>query len=116
MTLELEKLSEPIQRMAQGAAKRREQENVLLDALMQKLHENRTAWERIEKAMDTAVNTLDMKWYRGARPLNHVEPLDAAIDVGQPPGHAGGLRWLADRAQSPRRFSLLCDQRGHYRL
>ncbi|HZD10543.1 MAG TPA: DNA double-strand break repair nuclease NurA [Candidatus Binatia bacterium] len=88
MTLELEKLSEPIQRMAEGAAKRREHENVLLDALMQKLWENRTAWERIEKAVDTAVNTLDMKWYRAARPLNHEEPLDAAIDAPTPPAVA----------------------------
>ena len=88
MTLELEKLTEPIERMAQGAAQRRDNENVLLDALLQKLRENRTAWEKIEKAVDTAKGTLDMKWYRSARPLNHDEPLDAAIGVPPPPPQA----------------------------
>lgn len=83
MTLELEKLSEPIQRMAEGAAKRREQENVLLDVLLEKLRAHRTAWEKIDKAIDVARNTVDMKWYRGAAPLDHNEPLDAAI---APPG------------------------------
>lgn len=88
MTLELEKLSEPIQRMAEGAARRREQENVLLDELMRKLHEHRTAWDKIEKAMDTATGTLDMKWYRGARPLTHDEALDEAFDAPPPPTEA----------------------------
>ena len=85
MTLELEKLSEPIQRMAEGAARRREQENVLLDVLLEKLREHRTAWDKIDKAVDTARNTLDMKWYRGAAPLNHDEPLDAAVNAPPPP-------------------------------
>lgn len=88
MTLELEKLSEPIQRMAEGAARRREQENVLLDVLLRKLREHRTAWDKIDKAMDTAVNTLDMKWYRSARPLTRDEPLDAAFDAPKAPAEA----------------------------
>lgn len=79
MTLEFEKLTEHVERMAQGAAQRREQENVLLEALLEKLQQKRSAWEEIEEAVERATQAVDMKWYRGARPVTHEEPLDTPV-------------------------------------
>ncbi|MFW6070265.1 MAG: DNA double-strand break repair nuclease NurA [bacterium] len=88
MTLELEKLTGDIETMARGAYQRRQEENALLEHLLQKLREHRTAWQKIDRAMTTAVNSVDMKWYRGACPLSDREPLDAPIPAPAPPPSA----------------------------
>jgi hypothetical protein len=88
MTLELEKLTSEIEAMAQGAYQQRQQENEFLDMLLRKLHDHREAWGKIDRALEKAEYTVDMKWYRGAKPLNRREPLDAVIPAPRPPQRA----------------------------
>ncbi|MDX1662836.1 MAG: DNA double-strand break repair nuclease NurA [Candidatus Promineifilaceae bacterium] len=88
MTLELEKLTNEIETMAQGAYRRREATNAVLEELMRRLRAHRTAWDTLEEALGRAMRELDMKWYRAARPLDDREPLDAVVPPPHPPAEA----------------------------
>lgn len=86
--LELEKLSDEVENMAQGAYELRQESGEFLEELLQKLAAHRTAWAKLDSALRTAVHELGLKWYRSARPLDQREPLDAAIDAPPPPAQA----------------------------
>lgn len=102
MTLELEKLTAEVEQMARGAYRQREQNDKFLDDLLEKLQTNRIAWEKISSAMKTAAEKTDPKWYRAARPLDEVEPLDVTVKHPLPPEEAiviagDGSQILPDR-------------------
>ncbi|MDT8305705.1 MAG: DNA double-strand break repair nuclease NurA [Anaerolineae bacterium] len=86
--LELEKLSDEVEKMAQGAYELRQESGELLDDLLQKLAAHRTAWAKIDNSLRTAVGELGLKWYRSARPLDEREPLDAVVAAPPPPAQA----------------------------
>ena len=88
--LELEKLSDEVEKMARGAYELRQESGELLDDLLQKLEAHATAWSKIDACLRTAVRDLDpkLKWYRSARPLDAREPLNAAIDPKPVPAQA----------------------------
>jgi len=113
MTLELEKLTDEVERMAAGAYRRQQASDQLLEALEKKLRTNGRAWERIAAALDMARNhsQVDMNRYRSARPLDDGEPLDAAIPAPSPPLAAtvvasDGSQILPDR-HAPYLYSLV---------
>lgn len=88
MTLELEKLTVEVEKMAQGAYQQQQQNDLFLDRLLEKLRANRTAWEKIRAAMTTALAKTDPKWYRAARPLDEKEPLDVVVAAPSSPDEA----------------------------
>lgn len=88
MTLELEKLTGEVEEMAQGAYQQRQQNDKVLEGLLEKLRANRVAWDKIREAMKTAEQKTDPKWYRAARPLDEVEPLDVVVEPPPPPDEA----------------------------
>lgn len=86
--LELEKLSDEVEKMAQGAYQLRQESGEFLDDLLQKLTIHATAWAKIDHSLRVAVNELGLKWYRSARPLDDREPLDAVVDAPAAPPQA----------------------------
>ena len=102
MTLELDKLTAEVQQMAMGAYQQRQQNDRFLEELLEKLRTNRVAWEKVWSALETASKKTDPKWYRAARPLDEVEPLDVAAVHPLPPAEAtviaaDGSQILPDR-------------------
>ncbi|MDX1686634.1 MAG: hypothetical protein R3248_01510, partial [Candidatus Promineifilaceae bacterium] len=104
MTLELEKLTNEVEKMARGAYRQQQASDQLLEALREKLRANRSAWERIDAALEMAMEhpQIDLKYYRSARPLDDAQPLDAAIPAPPPPETAtvvasDGSQILPDR-------------------
>jgi hypothetical protein len=86
--LELEKLSDEVEKMAQGAYQLRQESGEFLEDLLRKLAAHATAWSKIDHSLRIAVNELGLKWYRSARPLDQREPLDAVIDAPAAPPQA----------------------------
>lgn len=102
MTLEFEKLTPEIERMAQGAYQRAQHRNILLDEAEHRLHHYATAWDIIERRIALAQGLTDEKFFRAARPVEHDEPLDAVIDAPPAPPQAtitasDGSQILPDR-------------------
>lgn len=102
MALEFEKLAPEIERMAQSAYQRAQQHSALLDAAEAQLKKYATDWETVESAMAMAVAEADMKFLRAARPVDHIDPLDAQLDAPLPPDAAtlmatDGSQILPDR-------------------
>jgi len=113
MTLELEKLTGHVEKMAEGAYRRQQANDQLLETLREKLRTNRRAWERIDNALEMALDhpQIDLKYYRSARPLDDGQPLDAAIPAPPPPETAtvvasDGSQILPDR-HAPYLYSLV---------
>ncbi len=88
MSLEFEKLVDSLDRMARGAAKRRQQHKEIISDVMHTLEQFAEDWEAIESALERARELSDPKHYRSARPLNHQEPLNAQINPPIPPAQA----------------------------
>ncbi len=85
MTLEFEKLTGDLENMAQTTARRHELRRQRLDMVLDTLAKNRTNWTAVSQALALAKAKGDEKQYRSARPFDHEEPLDAAIDPPPPP-------------------------------
>ncbi len=102
MTLELEKLAEPIARMASSTARQRLNRQAEVADLLDRLHAERQAWDRLAAALTLARQETDVKFFRAARPLDQAEPLDANVPPPQPPEQAtliatDGSQILPDR-------------------
>ena len=113
MTLELEKLTDEVEQMAQGAYRQQQASDQLLEALQEKLRRNARAWERIDAALTLARehSQIDLKYYRSARPLDDEEPLNEPIPAPAPPEAAtvvasDGSQILPDR-HAPYLYSLV---------
>lgn len=113
MTLELEKLTDEVEQMAQGAYRQQQASDRLLEALREKLGASAQAWERIDAALEMALDhpQIDLKYYRSARPLDDNRALDAAIPAPAPPAEAtvvasDGSQILPDR-HAPYLYSLV---------
>lgn len=101
--------------MAQGAYRQQQASDQLLEVLQEKLRNNAQAWERIDAALEMALDPdnpqVDRKYYRSARPLDDEEPLNAAIRAPAAPEAAtvvasDGSQILPDR-HAPYLYSLV---------
>jgi hypothetical protein len=102
MTLELEKLTAEIEEMVVSASNGQQARQRLLDEALDKMHASATDWERIENCLMLALERVDRKKYRSARPLDKNEPLNAAVAPGRSPREAtivatDGSQILPDR-------------------
>lgn len=88
MTLEFEKLTHELEKMATTAARRQQHQAQRAIALREALDRFAGDWEAIDYALDTAKAEADEKFYRSARPLNRIEPLNATIAAPAPPAEA----------------------------
>ena len=88
MTLEIEKLTTGIDGMAQAAAERLERSRETAVELLQLLNQYADDWDSIEAALAQAARLADPKRYRSARPFDHTELLNAAINPPPPPERA----------------------------
>jgi hypothetical protein len=88
MTLEFEKLTGDLEKMALTTGRRLELRRERLDIALETLKTNRTNWTAVSTALTLAKEKGDEKQYRSARPFDHEEPLDAAIDPPPPPAEA----------------------------
>ncbi|MDX1615132.1 MAG: DNA double-strand break repair nuclease NurA [Candidatus Promineifilaceae bacterium] len=88
MTLEIEKLTADIEQMAQGTRDRQQERRDLVQEALARLRSHGTDWTAVEAALDRALQQVNRKRFRAARPLDHEEPLDAAIDPGPLPDTA----------------------------
>ncbi|MEM7336432.1 MAG: DNA double-strand break repair nuclease NurA, partial [Chloroflexota bacterium] len=85
MTLEFEKLTADLEKMAQTAARRRQRQETQTTIYQQTLNEYATDWSRIEEALRYAAKKADEKFYRSAGPLDDSEPLNTAVSPPPPP-------------------------------
>lgn len=85
MTLEFEKLTPDVEKMAEQAAKLYQTRQALSLTIQDALHAAATDWPRIRLALQLAEEQADPKYFRAARPLDEIEPLDAAVAPGAPP-------------------------------
>ncbi len=85
MALEFEKLTQDLDTMARKTAEQRNTRRDLLKEQLERLHKYAESWEIIEQTLAQAEELSDPKYYRSARPFDHTEPLDAAIDPATPP-------------------------------
>ena len=88
MTLEFEKLTGHLEKMAINQARLKKQQENRVDQYEQTLTQFATEWEAIDYALDVAVAKSDPKHYRSVRPLTHDEPLDMAVDAPPAPPFA----------------------------
>jgi hypothetical protein len=111
MTLEIEKLTDDLDEMARNAAARQEREERVIEAALAKLGQYREDWGFIEQSLALALDMVDIKRYRSARPFDENEPLDAAVSPGPPPAQAtiiatDGSQIIPDR-HAPYLYSLI---------
>lgn len=88
MSLELEKLTDEIEKMAQGAVQRQGQRQTLVEEALQKLAAHATDWAGIELGLGLVQSQVDPKLFRAARPVEQTEPLNIAVDPPPAPGQA----------------------------
>jgi hypothetical protein len=88
MTLEFEKLTPELENMAKSTVNRFKMRRERLDEALKTLTTYRTNWTAVSQALSLASKKADPKQYRSARPFDHDEPLDAAIDPPPPPAKA----------------------------
>jgi len=88
MTLEFEKLTPDLEKMALTTGRRLELRRERLDEVLDTLEKNRTNWTAVSTALNLAQKQADEKQYRSASPFDHEEPLDAVIDPPIPPAEA----------------------------
>ncbi|MFZ0546122.1 MAG: DNA double-strand break repair nuclease NurA [Candidatus Promineifilaceae bacterium] len=111
MTLEIEKLTNDLEEMARNAAARQANEKRVIEAALEKLRQYRDDWDFIEQSLAVALDTVDIRQYRCARPFDEKEPLDAAIVAGAPLPQAtliatDGSQIVPDR-HAPYLYSLI---------
>lgn len=102
MTLEFEKLTGDVRKMADSTQQRWMKRLKLEEQALEKLHRHATDWDRIEVALEQARSRVDVKRLRAARPLNRTEAMDVAIDPPPLPEQAtliavDGSQILPDR-------------------
>lgn len=88
MTLEFERLTAEITQMAQVTAERLSQRESARDVSLALLNQYATDWTAVRQALAEANEKADPKFYRSARPLDEIEPLNAAITAPEPPARA----------------------------
>lgn len=88
MTLEFEKLTPELENMAKSTVNRFKLRRERLDEALDTLTTYRTNWTAVSQALSLASKKADPKQYRSARPFDHDQPLDAAIDPPPPPAAA----------------------------
>jgi hypothetical protein len=87
MTLEFEKLTADLEKMAQTTAKRLSQRRERVAEALSTLQMYRTNWTAVSQALATAQEKSDDD-YRSARPFGEAEPLDSHIPAPLPPPQA----------------------------
>lgn len=86
MSLEFEKLTDDVDAMAAVAADRQRSRESRASETHELLQAKASAWDEIDALVDVADALQDeLKYYRPARPIDHGEPLDAAIPPPPPP-------------------------------
>lgn len=88
MTLEFEKLSSDLEQMALNVAERYRQRYERMDTFQRTLARFADDWQAIDDALAQSAARADKKFYRSARPLDDVEPLNAAISPPAAPAQA----------------------------
>jgi hypothetical protein len=88
MTLEFEKLTAEVERMARNVFERQRVHEQLIDRALAKLREHAEEWQRIEYCIKQAEDRAGLKELRAAKPLGDSEPLDAAVDPPASPKQA----------------------------
>ena len=88
MTLEFEKLTADLEKMAQTTARRLTQRRERVAEALHTLQAYRTNWTAVAQALTTAKEKSDEKHYRSARPFSEAEPLDSHIPAPAPPAQA----------------------------
>jgi hypothetical protein len=102
MALEFEKILHSLDEMAQATAGRRHSRQELIAEVIQTLNRYAQQWPAIAAALQQADELSDPKYYRSARPLDEVHPLNAALDAPALPAQAtiiatDGSQILPDR-------------------
>lgn len=88
MTLEIEKLTAEVERMALNVYERQRIQDLLIDKALARLRAHAEDWAFVDECVKAAVDQAGLKELRAARPLDELEPLDAAVDPAPPPGQA----------------------------
>ncbi|HSH01243.1 MAG TPA: DNA double-strand break repair nuclease NurA [Anaerolineae bacterium] len=88
MTLEFQKLAQDIEKMAGRVAQHRHQRAQDALTARQTLQKYTQDWPAIARALHKAETQADPKHYRGARPLNDLEPLATPVPPPTPPAQA----------------------------
>jgi len=85
MTLEFEKLTHDLEKMAASSVRRQARLNKMVAEYHQTLNHYATDWEMIETALVAAKKRSDPKFYRSARPFSDDEGLNTAVSPPTPP-------------------------------
>ncbi len=85
MTLEFEKLTHDLEKMAAGSVRRQMRLNKMVAEYHQTLNHYATDWDMIETALVAAKKRSDPKFYRSARPFSENEGLNTAVSPPPPP-------------------------------
>ncbi len=88
MTLELDKLTPDLEKMAQAAAANRQAQLRRAEQLRRLVAERATDWPGIRAGLQKAEEEADPKYFRAAAPLSEDEPLDTPIPPPAPPEQA----------------------------
>lgn len=88
MTLEIEKLTGDVSRMVESAVQGQRKRLAILDKALERLQAHATDWPELKRCLDLAIERASLKKLRAARPLDEIEPLDAAIDLPDLPPQA----------------------------
>lgn len=88
MTLEFEKLTAELEKMAQTAVRRQQRRDELVAEFQRTLRAYSSDWETITEALAIAARRADEKFFRAARPLDETEPLHTAVPAPAPPPQA----------------------------
>lgn len=88
MTLEFEKITDDLDKMATSSLQRERESRRRLDEALLKLRRYAQAWTRIDRALDLALSQVNRSFYRAARPLNRRHPLDQPVPVPDCPPEA----------------------------
>lgn len=102
MTLEFEKLTGELEKMAVAMVRRQAAQRAEAEQAMSVLHDWAARLPDVKRAVEQAEAEGDPKYFRAARPLDDDEPLNAAVDAPQPPDRAtilasDGSQILPDR-------------------
>jgi hypothetical protein len=88
MTLEFEKLTAEVELMARKVYERQRAYEESIDRSLARLRAHAEDWSLIDQCISQAVEQAGLKELRAARPLDQVEPLDAAVEPPAPPDRA----------------------------
>ena len=85
MTLELDKLTPDLEKMALAAAANRQAQLRRAEQLRRLVAERATDWPGIRAGLQKAEEAADIKYFRAAAPLSEDEPLDTPVPAPAPP-------------------------------